>query len=329
MILILLLCGLLFGCAKKDSSSSSTDSGGTTSGGTTSGGTPSGGTTSGELTSYVGDWLKSSDNRIAMSWKSDSFIYGCLVSDYTYAAHGSYSSSNNRLTWWDGSYNTVASSGSNIYLDGATYVPAILYSTCNPFWTYSTSENTYYYNASRSIGYWKFTYTLTSTWNDYPLMSAISNRRTSDYNYYTYGTDAYGNVITGTYLTSNGVHDIIDTSASSIDEYYAFTINSSNNGITSGCYYQYNKSTLTWGSCVSMSGLKIYGTPRSYRTINEKSVDEIMRQKKQEMIQVGSLHRNSKLTDKDLRAFKRYQQLLQILNSTDKEPLRTYLRSFR
>ena len=93
MILILLLCGLLFGCAKKDSSSSSTDSGGTTSGGTTSGGTPSGGTTSGELTSYVGDWLKSSDNRIAMSWKSDSFIYGCLVSDYTYAAHGSYSSS--------------------------------------------------------------------------------------------------------------------------------------------------------------------------------------------------------------------------------------------
>ena len=54
-----------------------------------------------------------------------------------------------------------------------------------------------------------------------------------------------------------------------------------------------------------------------------------MREKEQEMIQVESLHRNSRLTDKDLRAFKRYQQLLQILDSTEKEPVGKYLRSFR
>ena len=49
--------------------------------------------TSGFITafSYVSAWLKSSDNRIALDWKSDSFIYMCLVSDYTYASHGSFS----------------------------------------------------------------------------------------------------------------------------------------------------------------------------------------------------------------------------------------------
>jgi hypothetical protein len=30
-------------------------------------------------TSYVGEWLKSADNSIAMDWKSNSFVYGCLV----------------------------------------------------------------------------------------------------------------------------------------------------------------------------------------------------------------------------------------------------------
>jgi hypothetical protein len=92
--------------------------------------------------SYVGAWVKLGDNTIAGDWKSDSFIYGCLVSDYTYATHGSYSSSNSRLTWCDNSYNTVTTSGSNILLNSATYVPAVLTSACNPFWTNSTSENT-------------------------------------------------------------------------------------------------------------------------------------------------------------------------------------------
>ena len=110
--------------------------------------------------SYVRAWVKSSDSSIALDWKSDSFIYMCLVSDYTYATHGSYSGSNTRLTWWDGTYNTVTTSGSNILLDSATYVPATLTSACNPFWTNSTSENTYYTNAARSIGFWGFTYTI-------------------------------------------------------------------------------------------------------------------------------------------------------------------------
>ena len=42
--------------------------------------------TSGFVTafSYVSAWGKSDDNNIALDWKSDSFIYMCLVSDYTY-----------------------------------------------------------------------------------------------------------------------------------------------------------------------------------------------------------------------------------------------------
>ena len=79
---------------------------------------------------------KKSDSTIGLDWRSDSFIYGCTsIDNITFSAHGSYSSSNTRLTWWDGSYDTVTSSGSNILLTSTTYSPAVLYATCNPFWT--------------------------------------------------------------------------------------------------------------------------------------------------------------------------------------------------
>ena len=279
--------------------------------------------------SSVNAWANSSDSRIALDWKSDSFIYMCLVSDYTYATHGSYSSSNSRLTWWDNSYNTVTTSGSNILLNSATYVPAVLTSACNPFWTNSTSENTYYTNAARSIGFWGFTFTIISTFTDYPLMATISSRRASDSNYYNYGTNQYGKVIIGTYTTSSGVWDILDDSSSIISQYYVFTMNSSNSGITSGCYYQYSKSSQTWSSCYALSGVKIYGTPRSYRTLNEKSDYETINEKHLEMLEVESRQRNSGLTEKELQDFSRLKKLLQILDSTEKEPLKKYLRSFR
>jgi len=278
---------------------------------------------------YVRSYVNSSDNTIALDWKSDSFIYMCLVSDYTYATHGSYSSSNSRLRWWDNSYNTVTTSGSNILLSSATYVPATLTSACNPFWANSTSENTYYTNAARSIGFWGFTFTIISTFTDYPLMATISSRRASDSNYYNYGTNQYGKVIIGTYTTSSGVWDILDDSSSIISQYYVFTINSSNSGITSGCYYQYSKSSQTWSSCYALSGVKIYGTPRSYRTLNEKSDYETINEKHLEMLEVESRQRNSGLTEKELQDFSRLKKLLQILDSTEKEPLKKYLRSFR
>jgi hypothetical protein len=287
--------------------------------------------TSGFVTafSYVSAWLNSSDNSIALDWKSDSFIYMCLVSDYTYATHGSYSSSSSRLTWWDNSYNTVTISGSNILLSSATYVPAVLFSACNPFWTNSTSENTYYTNAARSIGFWGFTFTLIDTYTDYLSMSTISSRRASDNNYYTYGLDYYGNIITGTYTTSTGTWGILDDSSSIISQFYVFTMNSSNSGITSGCYYQYSKSSQSWSSCYSMAGAKIYGTPRSYRTLNEKSEYEKMKEKHLEMLEVESEQIESGLTEKELQDFSRLKKLLQILDSTEKEPLKKYLRSFR
>ena len=278
--------------------------------------------------SYVSAWVNSSDSRIALDWKSNSFIYMCLVSNYTYATHGSYSSSNSRLTWWDNSYNTVTTSGSNILLSSATYVPATLTSACNPFWTNSTSENTYYTNAARSIGFWGFTFTLIDTYTDYLRMSTISSRRASDNNYYTYGLDYYGNIITGTYTTSSGVWDILDDSSSIISQYYVFTMNSSNSGITSGCYYQYSKSNQSWSSCFSMTGAKIYGTPRSYRTLNEKSDYETINEKHLQMLEVESRQRNSGLTETDLKAFKRFKKLLQTLDNTENEPLKNYLRSF-
>jgi hypothetical protein len=281
--------------------------------------------------SYVGTWVKLGDNTIAVDWKSDSFIYGCLVSDYTYATHGSYSSSNSRLTRWDNSYNTVTTSGSNILLSSATYVPGTLTSACNPFWTNSTSENIYYTKAARSIGFWGFTFTISSTsFNDYLRMSSISSRRAaSDNNYYTYGLDSSGNIITGTYTTSTGFWVILDTSNNNYYEYYVFAMNSSNSGISSGWYYQYNVSTSTLSSAFSMTGVKIYGTPRTYRTLNEKSEYERINEKHLQILEVESKQRESGLTEKELQDFSRFQKLLQTLDSTENESLKKYLRSFR
>ena len=78
-----------------------------------------------------------------------------------------------------------------------------------------------------------------------------------------------------------------------------------------------------------MTGSKLYGTPTSYRTINETSANEIMKKKEQEMVQAESLRSNSRLTNKDKEAFNIYQKLLQIHDSTEKEPIRQFLRSFR
>ena len=78
-------------------------------------------------------------------------------------------------------------------------------------------------------------------------------------NYYTYGTDYFGNIVTGTYINTDNKYDILNDSGSIISQYYVFKINSSNSGITSGCYYQYSKSSSTWSSCIPMTGLKIYG----------------------------------------------------------------------
>ena len=316
LAVFIILFTFLVGCKAKSPTSSSSDDSSSTSTDTGTG-----------TTSYVGKWVKSNDNTIAMDWRSDSFIYICSVSTYTYAAHGSYSSSNTRLTWWDGSYDTVSSSGSNILLDSSTYVPAVLYAACNPFWTNSTSENTYYTNAAKAIGWWNFTYTIISTFHDYPLMSTISTRRASDNNYMNYGTDESGNVILGTYTTSTGNHEILMT-GSIIDIFHVFAISSSNN-TSSGCYYHYSHSSSSWTSCYSATGAKLYGTPRTYRIVNENSSDEMMEKRRQEQIIKESMRGNRRLSDKDLKAFKRYKQLLQILNSSDKEPLKKYLQSFR
>ena len=278
---------------------------------------------------YVSAWLKSSDNTIALDWKSDSFIYMCLVSDYTYAVHGSYSNSNTRLTWWDGSYNTVSSSGSNILLDSETYVPATLYSTCNPFWINSTSESTSYTYLARSIGYWKFVFTYGSTYTEYLLMNAISSRTFSDGSYYSVGIDSSGNVITGSYNSSPGIYDILDASASSYSDYYTFIINSTYTGISSGCYYYYNKSNSTYSSCYSLtSGTKLYGIPKSYRIISENDEDKIALQKQKAVTKLMN-QSSTRLTEQDINAYQRYQHLLRTYESIDKEPLKRFLQSFR
>ncbi len=106
-------------------------------------------------------------------------------------------------------------------------------------------------------------------------------------------------------------------------------MNSSNSGISNGSYYLYNVSTSTFSSAFSMTGAKIYGTPRTYRTLNEKSEYERMKEKHLEILEVESRQMKSRLTEKELQDFKRFKKLLQTLDSTENEPLKKYLRSFR
>ena len=134
-----------------------------------------------------------------------------------------------------------------------------------------------------------------------------------------YGTDSDGNVVTGGDLTSSGLYDILDTSNSSYNDYYTFTINSTYTGISSGCYYYYDKSTSTQSSCYSLtSGTKSYGTPRAYRIISDNDEEKI-----------AMNQTSTRITAEDIKAYKRYQHLLRIHNSTDKEPLKRFLHSFR
>ncbi len=317
LIVLIILFTFLVGCKAESPKSKSSDDSSSTSTDTGTG-----------TTSYVGKWVKSSDNSIALDWRSDSFVYGCLVSTYTYAAHGSYSSSNSRVTWWDGTYNTVSTSGSNILLDSNTYEPAVLYANCNPWWTYSTSENQFYTNAAKLMGSWKFVFTYGEAYTEYIVMSGISSRTYSDGNYYTAGTDQYGNIVSGGYLSSSGKYDILDASADTYSDYYTFTINSTYTGISSGCYYYYNKSNSTYSSCSSLSGTKLYGTPRSYRIISDNDEEKIALQKQKAITKLIN-QSSTRITAEDINAYNRYQHLLRIHNSTDKEPLKRFLHSFR
>ena len=106
-------------------------------------------------------------------------------------------------------------------------------------------------------------------------------------------------------------------------------MNSSNSGISNGWYYLYNVSTSAFSSAFLMTGVKIYGTPRTYRTLNEKSEYEKMKEKHLQMLEVESKQMNSGLTEKELQDFSRLKKLLQTLDSTENEPLKKYLRSFR
>ena len=308
IILISLFSLTVISCAKKSGSSSDSTS----------------------TTSYVGAWVKSSDNSIALDWKSDSFIYSCVVgSTDTLAIQGSYSSSNSRATWWDGTYNTVSSSGSNILLDSATYVPGTLTSACNPFWTNSTSQNTTYTYLAKSMGYWSFVFSGGgTTYNDKYLMTAISNDTWNDGTYMTVGTNSDADVVYGAYQLSSGMYTIIDGNPSSYSDFYSFTINSTYTGISSGCYYLYYKDNSSFTSCYPLtSGTKLYGTPSSYRIISEDDKDKIAIQKQKAMTKLMDLS-SKKLTEQDINAHKRYQQLLQIHNSIDQKPLKRYLQSF-
>jgi hypothetical protein len=246
------------------------------------------------------------------------------------ALQGSYSSSNSRATWWDGSYNTVSASGSNILLDSTTYVPGTLGSACNPFWTNSTSENTSYTDLAKSMGYWSFVVTISgTTFYDKYLMTAISSQKYSDGTYYTVGTNSSGNLVVGSYTSSSGIYTITDPNPSTYADVYAFSINSTYTGISSGCYYMYTKSTSSLGSCRTLtSGTKSYGTPSSYRIISEDDKEKIAIQKQKAMSKLMDLS-SKKLTEQDINAHKRYQQLIQIHNSIDQKPLKRYLQYFR
>ena len=281
-------------------------------------------------TSYVGAWVRSSDNSIALDWKSDSFIYSCDVGTYTLAIQGSYSSSNSRATWWDGTYNTVSASGSNILLDSATYVPGTLSSACNPFWTSSTSENTSYTDLAKSMGYWSFVFSGGgTTYNDKYLMTAITSQKYSDGTYYTVGTNSSDNLVVGSYTSSSGIYTITDANPSTYADAYFFTINSTYTGIGSGCYYLYYKDNSSFTSCYPLtSGTKIYGTPRSYRIISDNDEEKIAIQKQKEKFELMN-QTSTRITAEDIKAYKRYQHLLRIHNSTDKEPLKRFLHSFR
>ena len=82
-------------------------------------------------------------------------------------------------------------------------------------------------------------------------------------------------------------------------------------------------------SCYAISsGTNVYGTPRSYRIISENDEDKIALQKHKAVTKLMN-QSSSRLTEQDINAYQRYQHLLRIHNSSDIEPLKRFLHSFR
>ena len=84
----------------------------------------------------------------------------------------------------------------------------------------------------------------------------------------------------------------------------------------------------TYSSCYSLSGTKLYGTPRTYRITSDNDEEKIALQKQKAKKKLMN-QSSTRITVEDINAYNRYQLLLRIHNSTDKKQLKRFLHSFR
>ena len=77
-----------------------------------------------------------------------------------------------------------------------------------------------------------------------------------------------------------------------------------------------------------MTGLKIYGTPTTYRILNEKSENVTINEKYLQMLEVESKQRGRVLNKKDQNDLKYFQEHFKAIDNNKDKNLKEYLNSF-
>lgn len=123
-------------------------------------------------------------------------------------------------------------------------------------------------------GSWVFTYKIINIFTNYYYLNINNVKESSSVKgeYYIYGTDEWGDVITAQYSKSLNSYSLYD-SGSIIDRFYVF--NFTGNGTVSGCYYQIDNYDQSWSSCYPMIGTSLGKSSSGKTSIERDARDDI------------------------------------------------------
>jgi len=184
----------------------------------------------------------------------------------------------------------------------------------------TASSGTTLYNkcqTERLIGAWNFTFKIVNTFTDSFTLpsSGLQQSTANSAEYSILGTDEYGNRdVIARYSTTLKKFSLLNQ-GNTIDEFFVFDLTTDNNSISSGCYYQIDKSTEKWSDCYTLSGVKTGNARRG--NVAPPVIDSITREmqavQEHNMLESNKSSVRSKSGDSDIdpMIIEVYQQLKQ------------------
>lgn len=135
-------------------------------------------------------------------------------------------------------------------------------------------------------GTWSYVYTIINTFTDRFTFTSVSNTPNSSGDYIASGTDAFGRLVVGGWVTSAGMWGVLNQ-GTIIDEFYTFTFSGNNN--VSGCYYQISPPGSTnLSRCYAMLGTR--SPPKSVEMPRDEQarLQEVLQDKTDGYVEQGA-----------------------------------------